>query len=238
MSETASLMALCGTAATVGFLHTVAGPDHYLPFVAMAKARDWSLARTSWITFFCGIGHVLSSVVLGLVGVAAGIAVSHVEGIEGFRGNIAGWALLGFGLVYMVWGIRRGYLNKPHKHPHIHVADRPHDHEHVHASDHAHVHEKEGKRSITPWIPFTVFVLGPCEPLIPLLMYPAAMQSAAGMALVAGIFSVITISTMMTIIALMVLGIARIRVAVLERWSHALAGGAILLCGVAVTMGL
>ena len=37
---------------------------------------------------------------------------------------------------------------------------------------------------------FTIFVFGPCEPLIPILMYPAAKSSVAGMLLVAGVFSV------------------------------------------------
>ncbi len=33
------LILLAGTAAIVGFLHTITGPDHYLPFIVMGKAR-------------------------------------------------------------------------------------------------------------------------------------------------------------------------------------------------------
>ena len=64
------LTVLCATAATVGIVHTVLGPDHYLPFVAMAQARGWSTAKTATITGVCGIGHVLGSVVLGFFGIA------------------------------------------------------------------------------------------------------------------------------------------------------------------------
>ena len=38
------------TAASIGFVHTLLGPDHYLPFVAMGAARRWSTRKTLWIT--------------------------------------------------------------------------------------------------------------------------------------------------------------------------------------------
>jgi len=82
------------------FLHTLFGPDHYLPFIVMKKARNWSFAKTLSITIACGLGHVLSSVVLGLIGIAAGIALMKLEVFESFRGNIAAWALIGFGFAY------------------------------------------------------------------------------------------------------------------------------------------
>lgn len=93
---------LAGTAATLGFVHTVLGPDHYLPFVAMAKARNWSRAKTVAITAVCGFGHVASSVVLGFIGILAGAAVFRLEALEAVRGNLAGWLLLAFGFAYFL----------------------------------------------------------------------------------------------------------------------------------------
>ena len=55
------VLLLLGAAVSVAFVHTVAGPDHYLPFVAMARAGSWSRARTIWITALCGLGHDGSS---------------------------------------------------------------------------------------------------------------------------------------------------------------------------------
>lgn len=49
----------------------------------------------------------MSSIFIGIIGIALGIAVSRLEIVEGFRGNLAAWALIAFSLVYMVWGIRR-----------------------------------------------------------------------------------------------------------------------------------
>ncbi|HDL19185.1 MAG TPA: hypothetical protein ENH29_09030, partial [Bacteroidetes bacterium] len=152
---------LTATAATIGFLHTLLGPDHYLPFIVMAKANRWSKFKTAWITILCGIGHVGSSVVLGTVGIAFGIAVSRLQFLESFRGNIAAWLLIGFGLVYFIWGVRRAILNKPHAHQHIHGNGTVHYHTHTHKAEHVHVHEQE-KKNMTPWILFTIFVLGPC----------------------------------------------------------------------------
>lgn len=82
-----STLLLAGTAVTIGFVHTLVGPDHYLPFIVMGEARRWSIRQTMLITFLCGLGHVLSSIVVGFIGIAAGISLSKPEFLEGFRGN-------------------------------------------------------------------------------------------------------------------------------------------------------
>jgi sulfite exporter TauE/SafE len=224
---------LCWTAATIGLVHTLIGPDHYLPFIVMNRARKWSAAKTAWITFACGLGHVLSSVVLGLVGIACGIAVMKLEAFEAFRGNLAAWALIGFGFAYMGWGIQRGIRNRPHTHLHLKDRGAP-AHSHTHDGEHFHAHEPKEKTNITPWILFTIFVLGPCEPLIPLLMYPASQHSLYGTVLVATVFSVVTICTMLAIVMAASWGISFARLGKLERWTHALAGGAIGVSGLAI----
>lgn len=226
------IILLAGTAATIGFLHTLFGPDHYIPFIVMAKARKWSLTKTTVITFLCGLGHVLSSVVLGMIGIALGIAVTKLEGIESTRGGLAGWALIAFGLSYLAWGIRAAVKNKPHTHEHIH-SKAHHHHNHIHTGAHAHVHD-QNHANITPWILFIIFVLGPCEPLIPLLMYPAAKQSLVGVLLVTLIFSVVTITTMTAVVIISYFGINILPMEKLGRYSHALAGAAILASGIAI----
>jgi nickel/cobalt exporter len=225
---------LAGTAVFLGFFHTLIGPDHYLPFIAMAKARSWPLRKTLAIAFFSGLGHVLSSVLLGFLGLALGIAVGQLNAAESWRGNAAAWLFIGFGFAYLVWGLHRAVKNKPHHHAHSHVDGEVHDHLHQHECDHVHVHERREKANITPWVLFTIFVFGPCEPLIPLVMYPAAKHSIPGVILVATAFAVATITTMLTIIALSTWGLSFVRLGRLERYAHAMAGGAIFLSGLAV----
>ena len=107
---------------------------------------------------------------LGLLGVSLGLAVNKLEIVESFRGNIAAWLLIGFGLAYLVWGIRRAYRNQLHTHTHTHQSEDRHTHTHSHNQDHTHVHNGKDTPNVTPWVLFTIFVFGPCEPLIPILM--------------------------------------------------------------------
>lgn len=232
---TNEIFVLAGTAASIGFIHTVFGPDHYLPFIVISRARRWTLAKTLFISFLCGLGHVLSSVVIGLVGIALGIAVFHLEGVESFRGGLAAWLLIGFGLAYSVWGLNRAVRKKPHTHLHPHTGSMEHEHAHTHEkASHAHVHDEKARANITPWILFTIFVFGPCEPLIPLLMYPAAKQNISGVILVTLAFGVITIATMLVIIAAASWGASFIRLGPLERYAHAIAGAMIFISGLSV----
>jgi len=220
------------TAAAIGLLHTLLGPDHYLPFIVMSKARGWSLRKTSLVTLACGVGHIMSSVVLGLVGVAFGVAVFKLEAFEASRGNLAGWVLIAFGLLYFVWGLRKAIQNRPHTHLHLHDG-LAHVHGHTHAKEHSHVHGADS-RNVTPWILFTIFVLGPCEPLIPILMYPAAKSSMLGLIIVTAVFGLTTIATMMAVVVVSSYGLNLLPLKKLERFSHALAGGAIAASGMAI----
>jgi nickel/cobalt exporter len=231
---TSELYTLTITAASLGFIHTVLGPDHYVPFVAMARAGKWSRIKTLWITILSGIGHVGSSVLIGAIGIALGSALSHIAWVESVRGEVAAWMLTGFGVVYMVWGIWQALRNRPHEHRHVHVDGEAHSHTHTHHSGHAHPHGEAARPNLTPWILFSIFVFGPCEPLIPLLMYPAAVHSSAGVAIVALVFALTTIGTMLGMVFLGIAGVELIPFPRLERYIHAMAGGIIALSGISV----
>jgi ABC-type nickel/cobalt efflux system permease component RcnA len=282
------------TALGVGFLHTLIGPDHYVPFIVIARARRWALGRTMLLTFLCGLGHVLSSVLLGLVGVAAGVALSRVQGWEATRGAWAGWALFLLGIGYTAWGIWRTLRGRHHRHVHLHGDGVLHRHGHDHAWSHPSVHEhshggevgkqREGEvhelvggethghdggwlhahgsgelqqhfpghlhqrgrgeqpvpwKSLTPWILFIVFVLGPCEPLIPLFFASALGGKWDEVLLVVVGYGGATILTMHLLVGLCWFGLGRVDLGSLERWAHALAGAVILLAGGAmVFLGL
>lgn len=220
------------TAASIAFTHALLGPDHYLVFTAMGKARNWTLGRTLRVTLACGLGHVLSSVLIGLVGLLLGAQLASLVFIEGIRGNFAAWALLAFGLVYLAWGLKQAGRSHQHAHVHRH-GDIVHTHEHDHRTDHAHVHDTN-KRGITPWILFIVFVLGPCEALIPLLMYPASQHDTWLVLTVAIVFGTVTLLTMMLGVTVTMLGLERLRIPGLRRYAHAIAGASIVVCGGAI----
>jgi nickel/cobalt exporter len=229
-----SITLLSITAVSIGFLHTLLGPDHYLPFIVLSQAKKWSLRKTMIITFFCGIGHVLSSVILGFIGIAVGISVSKLVSIESFRGNIAAWLFIAFGLVYMIISIRNLIKKRKHIHSHFHLGGKKHEHEHNHQSEHVHVHEEQDSINTTPWILFLIFVFGPCEPLIPIVMYPAAQHNIPGVILVSVLFSFVTIATMMSIVLAFNLGLNRINLKPIEKYNHLIAGTMIFISGLAI----
>lgn len=217
---------------TIAFTHTIMGPDHYLPFIALAKSGEWSVRKTTLITFLCGIGHVMSSIILGFIGIAFGIAVTKLESFEAIRGNIAAWLLIGGGLIYFIWGIKQAVKNRPHTHTHAHDGIE-HTHIHTHHNSHTHPHLQE-KRNITPWILFLIFIFGPCEPLIPLVMYPAAKHHFGELITVTLIFGIITIATMLGVVLSSIYSTKHISIAIPARYTHAIAGLTILLCGLAI----
>ncbi|GAB4181163.1 MAG: hypothetical protein Kow00108_17820 [Calditrichia bacterium] len=215
--------ALYLTAISVAFLHTVLGPDHYLPFIVLSKARGWSAAKTYWITILCGVGHVLSSIVLGLIGIFFGVAIQKLTSIEAYRGDIASWLIIIFGLGYFIWGI-------------IHSRKKAAHHHLLNVNGH-HIHNEDlesGNINITPWVLFIIFVLGPCEPLIPLFIYPAAHGSMLDVVMVTGIFSIITISTMLGLVIAGRKGLELISFKKLQQYMHAVAGMVIFLCGISI----
>src|SRR5512139_455121 len=136
---TQELNALIVTAGTIGFLHTLLGPDHYVPFIMMSWARNWSSTKTALITLACAIGHIGSSVVLGLVGVSFGLALTKLVGTESVRGDIAAWLFIAFGLAYLIWGIRYIYRSHRHQHTHPHMVSGGHGHVHPHSHFGEHV---------------------------------------------------------------------------------------------------
>lgn len=232
------MAALCATAFSVGAIHTVLGPDHYVPFVAMSRAGGWSTGRTLLVTAACGLAHVGSSVVIGLAGLALGVAVLTLEGLEAVRGDVAGWLLIGFGLAYLTWGlVRAARTQAPHAHLHVHADGTVHTHEHAHDVAHLHLHQTPAA-VWTPWALFLIFAFGPCEPLIPLLMYPAAKASPMAVAAVVAAFTVATVATMLVAVSVLRSGAALVPPAPLRRYAHALAGLAVLACGVLVKVGL
>jgi hypothetical protein len=224
-------LSLLLAAAGVAVVHTALGPDHYLPFVMLARARGWSPRRTAVVTALCGLGHVASSVVLGGVGVLLGIGVARLERVDATRGSLAAWALVALGLAYAVWGLRKALRRsrgiEPHTHDgeiHLHAGgDRPHDHDHPRAES-----------GVGFWTLFAIFVLGPCEPLIPLFILPASRGRWDLAALSALVFGATTIAVMVSLTLLQQAGLDRIRLGALERWSHTLAGMVIAISGLTI----
>lgn len=197
--------ALILSAIGVGLVHSLA-PDHWLPFASLAQAQGWSRKKLLVVSFLAGLGHVGSSFVLGVLGIVLGMGLAHMEGVESFRGNVAGFLLIGFGVAYALWGLK-------------HIRDH-----------HLHFHKGE---IVTFWTLMAIFVFGPCEPLIP-LMFLAVQHGWSGIWLTTTAFSVTTVFMVVAQSMLAFMGLSLLPQRSLEKWSHVMAGGVIALTGLVV----
>lgn len=204
---------LLGTAASLAVVHTLLGIDHSLPFVALGRARGWALQRTLLVTALCGGGHVASSVVIGAVGVGLGIATDALLWLESARGELAAALLIGFGLAYAAWAVWRGF--------------RGPDAARLHAGS-------AGADRVTPWALFIVFVLGPCEPLIPLMVVPGIARDWLAVAAVVGVFGLLTVAVMLAAVAAAWRGVTLLGAGRIGRHADVAAGLVVAASGAAV----
>lgn len=217
---TATLTALWATAFLTAVIHTITGPDHYLPFVAIGKIRGYGLKKTLALTFVCGIGHIVSALMIALAFIyfSRWLSEENFMWIEDNRGDIAAYALIGLGAAYLLWALKHRW-------------------QHNHGAEHTHFITPAGNKSISVWVLFIIFVLGPCEALLPILTAASVMGISAVVSSTI-IFSVATIATMMIAVTFGVLGISAMRFHRLEQYAHEIAGGTIMACGAAILCGL
>ena len=204
---------LLAAAVSVAFFHSLA-PDHWLPFVALAQGGRWPMAKLGWVTLLAGIGHVASSLLLGLLGLWAGLALHRMQGMEAWRGSVGIWLLIGFGVAYALWGLKHAQ----HHHPHITVEEA--------------VKAYAVRRM---WMLMAIMVFGPCEPLIP-LMFVAAQQGLPTVWAMSAVFSVVTVGMVVGQSCLSYAGVRLVSAPWLERYAHALAGLVIVLTALFVML--
>jgi len=142
---------------------------------------------------------------------------------------MAGLFLIGFGVVYGLWGLHRGVRSGWHDHGDAHA--HPHWHAHGHGHRHGHQDPREGR--VTPWTLFLLFSADPCVAVVPLMFAAAPLGWSSTLAVVIA-YELATIATMV----LLVLPARAAAGAVGGRWADrygdALAGGTIAVVGLLV----
>ncbi|HEX2835728.1 MAG TPA: hypothetical protein VHW00_22125 [Thermoanaerobaculia bacterium] len=217
------LVALMITAGSVGALHSLA-PDHWVPFAALARARNWTPLRTARLAFLCGFGHVTVSALFGVLAVVLGREAVETYGAT--MQSMAPLLLIGFGVAYMIWGLWR-ISRRRLMHQVDHLEGVSHDHGHGH-----HHHHRPG---MTEWGLFLLFCADPCIALIPMIVAASAGGWVA-------VLSVILVYELATIAAINVLvygahaGARQVRFAWVDRYGDVLAGAMILAVGTFVTL--
>ena len=184
----------------------------------MAKTNGWSGPKTATYTAFCGFSHVLGTILIGSLVFLLGLAFFNIETVQSVRGDFAGWFLLLFGVIYFVWGVRWVIRKKQLK-------QNPEDVE----------SQASTFSRCTPFALFIFFILGPCEPLIPLMSLGTENTEVFSSILVVSAFCGTTVLTMLFCVMLFYYGISRFSFFIkLEDYMHAATGLIIFLCGTAI----
>jgi nickel/cobalt transporter (NicO) family protein len=207
-----SALALAMAAVSVGALHSLA-PDHWVPFAAIARSQRWTRRRTAGVTLACGAGHVSVSALLGVLALLFGRAL--VESYGKRLESLGGVLLIGFGLAYAVWGLRKVAGARWHGHAHAHY-------------DHIH----DPKRA-TALALFLLATFDPCVAVVPILLAAAPLGTAATVAIVLA-YEAATLATMVTLVLGALRGTAHVHAPLLARWSDAAAGALIAVTGLVV----
>ena len=101
-----------------------------------------------------------------------------------------------------------------------------------HFSSHGREQNSEDITRLTPWILFLIFVFGPCEVLIPLLIFSASQFSTLGLVSISLVFGTTTILTMLLSVYTGSKGTSLIKFKNGEKFFHLIAGLVILFSGV------
>ena len=198
------------TGFTVAFVHA-AIPTHWLPFVLVGRAHAWSGRRVMGVAALAGAGHVLFTLLLGLVLLSAGIAVQPRMGVLFSRA--VGVMIMAVGLFYL---LRHAFRPaQPHADPAARLSGR---------SDSA---------AIVGLVAMLTF--SPCEAFLP--FYVVNVEFGwIGFALLSLVLAVGTFVAMLGLTGLCLAGADRLRLERLGRYEAALIG--VALCGLGLFVAL
>lgn len=238
---------LLATGFAVGFLHAII-PTHWLPFVAAARAQQWTKAKTLTVTGFAGAGHVLFTTALGVLVVWGGMAINSRVG-RAFP-YVAGGALIALGIFYfirqMIGGHGHVHLFGGHHHPHSHEHEHEHEppHHHHHGHDLDNEIEEEERAIEQDWSRrrsdlaailglMALLTFSPCEAFVPVFL-TGAKYGWLGFALLSTVLAVSTVTGMITFTWLTLLGLQHLRFKMLEKYEPLIVSVVFCVLGVLV----
>jgi hypothetical protein len=197
-----TFLLLVATVAAVGVLHTIV-PDHWAPIAVIARQRGWSRRETARVAAGAGLGHALSTIVIGVLAFFAGAIAAERFGHA--INLAAGFALIAFGLWSTIAAIRELNLT-------IDPLPSP---------------------SSLPARTALMLILGssPSIEVVPTFLAAAPLGIVAFIALSLA-FSVTTIGTYVVTCVLSVAGLEQFRYAAVERYGEVVSGALVIIIGV------
>ncbi|HEV8701667.1 MAG TPA: hypothetical protein VGV60_10395 [Candidatus Polarisedimenticolia bacterium] len=218
MTSTAFLLFLssCSTA----IIHALI-PDHWLPFVLMARAQGWSERRAATLTGLAGVLHVLVTVVAG--GLTIFVGSASVQRLAEWTGHSLGFV---GGLLLAVFGLAYGVF-RHFREARVHATAGPSREKTEAAGGHIHVHghllERWFHGALTAGALVLVIGISPCALLVPILFAASAAGTGAVLAAALG-FALCTIATMVGVTIVAMRGMRRIELPFFTRYGDLISG--------------
>jgi nickel/cobalt exporter len=89
-------------------------PNHWLPVLAISKKEKWDLSETSRVTIIAGLSHAASTVLIGVLLALVGAKLAAV--VESFTAFVAPGLLVALGVFY-IWQHSHHHHFHMHGHP-------------------------------------------------------------------------------------------------------------------------
>jgi uncharacterized membrane protein len=196
---------LIGVVGGVGVLHTIV-PDHWVPITAVARARRWTSAQTARAAFTAGIGHVVTTLLIGLLVWIAGVAFAQRFG--SLVTIVSSVALIAFGLWIAIAAYR----------------ELRHEREHQHDGEDGHGHGDQVAKAVSSRTTL-LLILGSSPMIEGIPAFFAAAKYGPGLiAVMALVFAVATIATYVALCVWSSAGAQRLRLGALEPYGEVLSG--------------
>jgi nickel/cobalt exporter len=207
-----SAMVLLALAFSNALLHALI-PSHWLSFAVVGRANRWPVRTTLTVTALAGAGHVLLTIGLGLIVARVGKEAAHfIPPVAEHAAASA--ALIVLGITFLIRGLRRSGCQHPGHHHHEHGVDR--------------------SSTAAPGV-VSALVLGitlsPCLDLLSIYLAAASFPWPV-IAAVSVVMAVTTLSFMVGLVWLTLLGLQRLKLDWLERNEGFVVAGILIALGV------
>ncbi len=220
-----SIVALLLGTLSIAALHALI-PSHWLAFALVGRAQRWTIRRTLTVTALAGFGHVLLTILLGLLIAAVGKQLLH--SIPPQLEHAATAILLILLGIYFAYPALRGRAtgcNHP-AHSHNHEDESEH-----HAPTPGGIVERIGNAPTVMGALVLGMTLSPCLDLLSVYVASSALSWGA-LAAISITMAVTTVGLMVILVWLTMLGLQRLNLGWVERNESVIVGGVLIALGV------
>ena len=188
----------------LSLLHAVI-PSHWLPILSIGRKDNWTIKEVTQITLLSGLAHALSTIIIGVILGLLGLELSNK--IQYFTHFIAPSTLIGLGIFFI-------YQHHRHKHFHLHQVPKP----------------SLSKPKIIMALVVAMF-LSPCLEIEAYFLM-AGTKGWLAVAVIAGLYLLISVSGMVIWVRLAYKGILKLNWHSLEHKAGIITGWTLIITGI------